>query len=111
MDELVQRLSTGEHPVEISVRPERTAKALKERIDDGYVHVKFTNTRGGTELGVTLDKAASDIAIADFENGAGRITLVGSLKLNYVRVRCIAQIDLSTMNGVGHLEVADSAVS
>lgn len=32
MNELVQRLSEGEHPVEASLRPEKTATALKESI-------------------------------------------------------------------------------
>src|SRR5262245_18281528 len=39
---LVDRLSDGDHKVIFNCRPERTAKALKERIDMGYVHVKFT---------------------------------------------------------------------
>lgn len=30
MNELVQRLSQGDHPVEASLRPEKTATALKE---------------------------------------------------------------------------------
>ena len=50
MDELVARLSAGDHPVEASLRPEKTIKALKECIDRGYVHIKFTETEGGTEL-------------------------------------------------------------
>ena len=59
MNELVQRLSEREHPIEASLRPEKTATALKESIDRGYVHIKFTNTKGGTDLGVRLDPAGS----------------------------------------------------
>jgi hypothetical protein len=102
MDELVQRLSQGEHPVEITIRPERTPKLLKECLDRGYVHVKFTNTRGGTELGVRLDRAASDLG-ADLDTGAGRLKLVGDLTLNYVKVRCVADVDVATYEGQGHL--------
>lgn len=47
MNELVQRLSQGEHPVEASLRPQKTAASLKESIDRGYVHIKFTQTKGG----------------------------------------------------------------
>ncbi|NJR62583.1 MAG: MbtH domain protein [Cyanobacteria bacterium CRU_2_1] len=104
MNELVQRLSEGEHPVEASLRPERTATALKESIDRGYVHIKFTNTRGGTELGVRLDRDASDLSQANFEQESGSIHLVGSLTLNYVPVRCVADLDLQTLSGQGHLE-------
>ncbi|KYC36580.1 MbtH domain protein [Scytonema hofmannii PCC 7110] len=104
MNELVQRLSEGEHPVEASLRPEKTATALKECIDRGYVHIKFTNTRGGTDLGVTLDPEASNFKEADFENQKGQVHIVGNLTLNYVKVRCIADINLATLEGKGHLE-------
>lgn len=104
MSDLVQRLSEGEHPVEASLRPDRTAKLLKECIDRGYVHIKFTGTRGGTELGIRLDPQASRYAEADFDAGTGTIRLVGTLTLDYVKVRCIAEIDLATLAGSGHLE-------
>ena len=104
MSELVQRLSEGEHPVEASLRPERTAKALKDCIDRGYVHIKFTGTRGGTELGIRLDPQASRYADVDFDNAAGNVRLVGGLTLDYVKVRCVADIDLTTLAGTGHLE-------
>ena len=51
MNDLVQRLA-AEQAVEVSLVPERTALALKHRINDhGYVHLKFTATRDGTEVG------------------------------------------------------------
>jgi uncharacterized protein YbdZ (MbtH family) len=102
-DDLVSRLSKGEHSVESSLRPEKTAQALKERIDLGYVHIKFTETRGGTELGVRLDREALDLSQADFEGQKGTVHLEGELTLNYVKVRCIADIDLKTLAGKGHL--------
>ena len=100
---LVERLSTDQ-PIIFNCRPERTAKAMQERINMGYIHLKFTQTRGGTELGVQLDPAASDWTGANFENGTGRVRLVGSLTLDYGKVRCVATIDLSTLEGTGHLE-------
>jgi hypothetical protein len=109
MNALVQRLSEGTHPVEISLRPEKTVQALKARIDDGYVHIKFTATRGGTELGVNLEKELSQITDGDFERGEGQIRLCGRLKLNYVPVRCVADIDLRTLAGSGHLEILEEA--
>ncbi len=104
MNELVQRLSQGNHPVEASLRPEKTVAALKESIDRGYVHIKFTNTKGGTELGVKLDPEASNLNEADFEHQAGKVHLVGNLTLNYEKVRAVADIDLQTLAGSGHLE-------
>lgn len=106
MSELVQKLAIGDHPVEVTLRPEKTATALKKRIDEfKFVHIKFTDTRGGTELGVRLDETESDWSTADFSQAQGRIRLAGRLKLDYVPVKCVADIDLSTLQGTGHLEI------
>lgn len=104
MNELVKRLSEGDHPVEASLRPEKTVQALKERIDSGYVFIKFTDTKGGTELGVRLDQEATELSKADFDSQTGNVHLVGDLTLDYVKVRCIADLDLKTLAGKGHLE-------
>ncbi|MUG92156.1 MbtH domain protein [Scytonema sp. UIC 10036] len=105
MNELVQRLSKGNHSVEASLQPDKTAEALKKCIDRGYVHIKFTDTKGGTDLGVRLEPAASNFKEADFDRQMGKVHLVGNLTLNYVKVRCIADIDLETLKGKGHLEI------
>ncbi|MEH2290152.1 MbtH domain protein [Nostoc sp.] len=104
MNELVQRLSEGQHPVEVSLRPEKTAIALKESIDRGYVHIKFTDTKGGTDLGVRLDPKLSNFNEADFEYLTGKVHLVGNLTLNYVKIQCVADINLETLEGNGHLK-------
>jgi uncharacterized protein YbdZ (MbtH family) len=100
---LVEKLCEGIHPVEASLRPEKTVKALRDRIDMGYVHIKFTETRGGTELGLRLDQDALDTSQADFENQTGIVHLEGGLTLDYVKVRCIADIDLKTLKGQGSI--------
>jgi uncharacterized protein YbdZ (MbtH family) len=100
---LVEKLCEGDHRVEAGLRPDKTAKALKDRIDLGYVHIKFTETRGGTELGVRLDREVTDLSRADFESQSGEVHLEGELTLDYVKVRCIADIDLKTLAGKGHL--------
>ncbi|MCA9937854.1 MAG: hypothetical protein KC418_04385 [Anaerolineales bacterium] len=102
MDELVEMLTTGTHPVIVS-RVDGSVEKLQESISRGYVLVKFTDTRGGTELGVRLDDA-TNLGAADFEQATGTVHLEGTLTLNYVKVRCIADIDLTTMEGSGHLQ-------
>jgi uncharacterized protein YbdZ (MbtH family) len=104
---LVDRLATGTHPVEIAIRPERTTAALKECLGRDYVHVKFTGTRGGTELGLRIDRTASRIP-ANLDAGVGGLHLEGTLTLDYVPVRCVADIDLGTMTGNGHLEKVET---
>jgi uncharacterized protein YbdZ (MbtH family) len=102
-NDLVRRLCEGDHPIEASLRPEKTVQFFKERLDMGYVHIKFTDTKGCTELGVRLDPDAIDLSQADFESGNGTVHLEGTLTLNYVPVRCIANIDLASLAGQGHL--------
>ncbi|HEX2252364.1 MAG TPA: MbtH domain protein [Thermoanaerobaculia bacterium] len=104
MNELVQKL-TKEQPVEASLRPEPTAEELQAAIERRYVHIKFTETRGGTELGVPLDEAASDWSGADFAAGTGEVKVVGNLILDYVRVRLHATVDVATLKGTGRLEI------
>jgi len=108
MNDLVKHLCQGDHPVEVSLRPERTVQALKECIDRNYVHIKFTDTRGGTELGVRLDRQLTDLSKADFEQQRGRVRIVGGLTLDYVKVQCVADIDLPGLAGTGHLVPAAS---
>lgn len=100
---LVEKLCEGDHPVEVGLRPERSVKLFKEAIDRDYVHIKFTKTKGGTELGFRLNRDASDFSAGDFENGKGTVHVEGSLTLDYVPVKCVADIDLSTLEGTGHL--------
>lgn len=100
---LVDRLCEGNHAVEVGLRSERTAKRFKEAVDRDYVHVKFTETKGGTEIGFRLDRDSSDFSAADFENGKGTVHVEGNLTFDYVKVKCIADIELSTLKGTGHL--------
>jgi uncharacterized protein YbdZ (MbtH family) len=105
---LVDRLCKGEQPVQVGLRPERSAKLFKEAIDRNYIHIKFTQTRGGTELGFSLDPHASVFTEADFEHGTGIVHVEGNLTFDYVKVKCVADIDLSTLQGKGYLVKLDA---
>jgi len=102
---LVSRLCSGKHAVAISLRPENTARAVRECLDEGYLHIKFTGTRGGTHLVIDVDPATTALGAADFEAGVGTIHIEGELTLDYERVRCIADIDLATLTGQGFLRL------
>jgi len=103
MSQLVDKLSEGEHRVEIVLRPERNLTALREAINRGFVHVRFPDTRGGTELTVKINPAASRTDTADLEAGSGSLTLSGNLTLDYVPVECIARVELPGLSGTGRL--------
>ncbi|GHO60100.1 hypothetical protein [Ktedonobacter robiniae] len=71
MDDLVQRLAQGDHPVIVG-GPKPSLEEFKKRVEDmGYVFIKFTDTRGGTDLGVRVDKSATDLSRANFEQQTG----------------------------------------
>ncbi|HZO73981.1 MAG TPA: hypothetical protein VFB60_17385 [Ktedonobacteraceae bacterium] len=107
MDELVQRLAEGDHPVTVG-GPKPSLAEFRNRVEDmGYVFIKFTDTRGGTDLGVRVDKSATDLNRAYFDQETGTAHVEGTLTLNYVKVRCVADIDLETLNGTGHLQILE----
>jgi hypothetical protein len=106
MDELVEKLSSGNHPVE-AARPDKSLKSLKACVDRKYVHIMFKET--GTELGTELDLAKCELNALKSGATAGKIHLEGALTLNYEKVRVIADIDLESLEGTGSLQPIDAA--
>ena len=104
INELVKRLSEGKHEVVIGHRDE-PYEEIKERIEDGYIHIKFTKTRGGTELGINVDLNSTNVKDLDFTKGEGLLHIEGTTNLNYNGVRLIADVDLASRKGEGYLEV------
>jgi len=110
MNELTERL-TVEQPV-VMGGAEPTVEELRDRTGEmGYVLVKFTSTRGGTELGFPLDRDATDLSAANFDDGTGTVHVEGHLVLNDDPVRCIADIDLATLRGTGRLALEEKAAA
>lgn len=108
MNELVARLTTGVHSI-VAERSESPEELLAQ-IDRGFVLLKFPDTRGGTELGSQLDMQQTRIDGADFENGTGQVHLVGNLTLNYDKVQLVADIDLESLTGSGHLVLIEEEI-
>jgi hypothetical protein len=106
MDDLVEQL-LNKQPIDFESRTESMEEVKERLIEMKFVFVTFTETNGGTELGIDVDLNLTDIANADFDQGAGTIRVVGTCKLNYQKVRCIAEVDLSTKKGTGYLEPLD----
>lgn len=101
MDDLVKRLSKEKKCVTIN-RPDKSAQSLLNRIKIKYVHVLFDET--GTEIGIQLDLDSCNVDQADFDQSVGQVHLEGVLTLNYEKVKCIVDMDLSTMKGEGYLK-------
>ena len=107
MSELVQKLAKGDHPVIVTAGRDNTLAEFKAAVDRDYVHVKFTETRGGTELGFRLDEEHSDLSDGDFEAGSGQVRVAGNLNLDGVDIRVVADVDLASLKGQGHLEIRE----
>ncbi len=107
VDRLVKKLSTGTHPVLFEPKT-TTLNEVKQRLNQGFVFVRFAETQGGTELGITVDNALTSLQDANFEMGSGTLHVAGTCTLNFQKVRCVADIDLATRHGIGYLELLDA---
>jgi hypothetical protein len=107
MDNLVERL-LQKQPIDFESRTDTLEEVKKRLTEIKFVFVTFTETRGGTELGIDVDLDLTSIENADFEKGSETIHVVGTCILNYQKVRCITDVDLSTKKGTGYLEPLDS---
>jgi len=105
LNELVERLQTLQ-PIEATARPERLVRHFKESLDRGVFFVKFVNT--GTELGIRLEADGSDLSKADFLAESGSASLVGTLTLNYNKVRFRGDVELPSLAGTGRLEFIEA---
>lgn len=99
LDELIEKLSSDQE-VECG-RPSKTMEDFKASINRKYVHLMFKST--GTEVGVALNMNACTWEAENFSNGVGNVHLEGGLTLNYCKVKCTADLDLATCDGIGHL--------
>ena len=110
MHDLTQRLTVSQPIIMGGLNP--TAEELRKRVGEmAYVLVKFTETRGGTELGFSLDQDVTDISTANFDEGTGAVHVEGNLILNDDPVRVIADIDLATLKGTGRLALRETSAA
>jgi hypothetical protein len=105
MNDLIKRLTQGLHP--IAAERSQSPLELREQIERKFILLNFSGTRGGTELGSQLDMERTDLSGADFTQGVGVVRLVGNLTLDYEKVQLVADIDLATLKGTGHLVLTE----
>jgi len=104
-DDLVSYLSVGDHPVEARAS---SPEQFLQRIEAGRVSLRFTETRGGTELGLKVDPVATVVTRESVSTTAGNVRLVGDLTLNYRKMRLVADLALDNLKGSGHLESVET---
>ncbi len=105
MDRLVKQLSEGRHPIVFEPRSEKYDEIRERLTEMKYVFIKFMDTMGETELGIDIDDNLTNLENADFVSGKGNIRVVGTCELNYHKVRCIAEVNLETKEGIACLEL------
>jgi hypothetical protein len=110
MNELTERLIIDQ-PVALGGADPNVEELRNRTGEIGHVLVRFTETRGGTELSFPLDRNATDLSGADFDNSTGTVHVEGNLTLNDDPVRCIADIDLTTLKGTGRLVLGEKAAA
>ena len=106
MNKLIEMLSEGARPVIVN-RKQPTVTQLKERIRMKHVPVLFQETC--TEIGIWLDERKCYLVAGDLEGEKGMLHLEGVVTLNYEKIRCLIDLDVSTLHGSGRIErVSDS---
>jgi hypothetical protein len=107
---LVDRLCAGEQPVRIDLGTTRSSDSLRSQCASGSVHLLFPNTRGGTRLRVTLNPSCKAPGSNPGVKADG-LRLEGSVVLDMVTLRCVARIDLETLDGVAEVSRITEACS
>jgi uncharacterized protein YbdZ (MbtH family) len=101
---IVARLSGGNHPVELSLSTSHDLTGLRSAVRQGYLLLRFTGTRGGTELSIRIDPELSDLSALSDEDPRGKIHVAGDVTVDFQPARCRAWIDLPSLTASGHLE-------
>jgi len=106
-NELVRKLM-NEQPVQIIRYLEEgkpSIEKLRRAVETGYILVKFTETKGGTELGCNVKNDNPKCSIQWKENS--QLTFSGRLKLDFTPILVHATIDCTTFQGTGRVEVTE----
>ena len=111
MSELAHRFCQGTHKIVFRPSPDRARTECRAEVERDYIHMLFTGDAGEIALGFPFDRARSDLSGANWDTGEGSIHLEGELGLNGTPVRCVADLDIRTMEGVGRLGVLAPAAA
>lgn len=74
---------------------------LRRAVEVGYILVKFSETKGGTELGCNVKNENPRCSV---EWKDSKIIFHGRLKLDFTPILVHATIDLTTFQGTGYVE-------
>jgi MbtH protein len=94
--DLVTRLCRDQE-VELELFGPASNELLRERLEQGVIHLRFPATRGETLLAIELDPATRELAAKLDE--LDELELCGSLQLDFVDLECRARVEPSSGRG------------
>lgn len=105
MDDLVKNLSSNTQKV-ILEENTKTNEEIYDRIKQGFVFIKFTQTRGtGTEVGINITNSNID----EIENkNIPNIEIEGKTKLNFHPIIIKAKVDMESRQGTAEVSLEES---
>ncbi len=106
----VRFLSKGIHPVSL-IKVHKTPENVKEALIRNHIHITFTDTQGETTLSLPLDPQSTHFDLTKFDQPQKKLILAGNLILDFVKVRCTAEIDPVSLEGTGSLEIIENLAS
>lgn len=101
---LIEKLINTHHSVVIGYRNEST-EMLAENLKDHYIHIKFPDTQGETELGLSIDQELSNISEFLNDPDQGTLHIAGRTTLDYKPILCLAEIDKKTRKGKAYVQL------
>ncbi|MBT4880039.1 MAG: hypothetical protein HON43_03595 [Alphaproteobacteria bacterium] len=100
---LVDRLATKAQKVIIGYRNE-SLEELRENFKNSYLHLKFPDTRGETELGIDLLIDECDFSALESGKTEGNLIIKGTTILDSQPILCSANVDLKSRTGTSTVE-------
>jgi hypothetical protein len=101
---LVEKLISTKHSVVIGYRNE-SDEELAESLKDRYIHIKFPNTQGETELGISIDPNLSNIDEFLDHPDQGTLHIAGRTVLDSQPILCSVQINKKTREGIADVQL------
>ena len=104
---LVDVLTDVRHPITGTVPPTFTTERLRMALGTGFLHLCLRGSHGSTTVALKLDRSACDFDASVGERGERVHRLQGTCELDGALLRCVVEIDATTMSGVARVHQAD----
>lgn len=101
MDTLVAFLMSKQQPVKAVLKPDETLDEFVACMNRKFVNLVFTDTKGSTEIGITLTE--STLKADEIDDSTETIILQGKCGLNFEKIK--VKVELSLKDFTGFAEV------